>query len=143
MSSVHDFQGIIVFELSYIISLDKVSGRGKDTSFACFDFSTLYRKISNEKLLKILNEFIGFCFKGGDEELISVDDPSTRWGKKRRSGAAGVAVFTKSTLKRLKNIFYRIVTLSQEMDIQANYWNYKEFGPCTMFLLISCYTIMK
>ena len=37
-----------------------------------FDFSTLYTKIPDDKLLYVLNEITDFAFKGGTEDYLSV-----------------------------------------------------------------------
>ena len=47
--------------------------------------------------MTVLNKLIDFCFKGVDEEFISVDSDGTKWARLRRSR---VAVFTESTLEK-------------------------------------------
>lgn len=51
------------------------------SSISCFDFSTLYKKIPLDKLLKGFNELVDFCFKGGDRQFIFVDGHGDKWRK--------------------------------------------------------------
>ena len=41
-------------------------------SISCFDFSTLCTTIANDKLIKVSFEIMYFCFKGGEEKLVTV-----------------------------------------------------------------------
>ena len=81
-------------------ALNKGDSRGKATSISCFDFSTLHTKIPFDKLLKVFNELIDFCFKGGNDEFISVYGHGAKWEKERR---LGFVVFTKNNLKKAVN----------------------------------------
>ena len=83
------------------------NGRGKATSVSYFDFSTLYTKILHAKLLKVLNELIDFCFRGGDGEFISGHSHGDICAKNRSSG---FALFTTRILKKTV-IFYKVATL--------------------------------
>lgn len=47
---------IVLNSPSVIEAITKFNDSRKVTSLSCFDFSTLYTKISNEKLLSVLNE---------------------------------------------------------------------------------------
>ena len=56
-----------------IDAVNKLNGRWNATSVSCFNFSNRYTKILHDKLLKVLNELIDFCIKGGGGEFISVN----------------------------------------------------------------------
>ena len=56
-----------------IVTIKNLNGRNKATSISCFDFSTLYTNISCGKLVRDLNEHIGFCFKGRSGQFIVVN----------------------------------------------------------------------
>ena len=45
-----------------IDNIKKLNKRNKANSITCFDFSTLYTNIPHNKLIKVLNELIDFCF---------------------------------------------------------------------------------
>ena len=79
-------------------ALNELNCRGKTTSISCFDISTLYTKIPHDKLLKVLNELIYFCFRQGNEECISADDHGAKSANGRRSE---FLILAKSDLKKV------------------------------------------
>ena len=58
--------------------LDK---RSKTTSVSTFDFSTLYTKLPQNKLLMVLNSLTDFCFDGGESKYITVNNYPDHWVK--------------------------------------------------------------
>ena len=93
-----------------INTINNLNERKKANSVTCFDFSTLYTKIPHAKLLKVLNELIDFCFKGGDKEYISVDRYGAKWVSQEKRGCV---MFTKTSLKKsvkylLDNCFFSL-----------------------------------
>ena len=74
--------------------------RKKADTIMKFDFSTPYTKISQNKLLKVMYELIGFCFDGGgialndrgefEKPLYEIHPPELELKKKNtsRSGAS-------------------------------------------------------
>ena len=64
-------------------------------SVASFDFSTLYTNIPHNKLLKVLNELVDFCFKGGGKEFIQVKQFGAVWTDDNNQAN----IFSKSSLK--------------------------------------------
>ena len=59
--------------------MKKINSRGKAKSISTFDFSTLYTKIPHDKLLRVLNSLVDFCFTGGSRKFISVTKSGARW----------------------------------------------------------------
>ena len=55
------------FFLSVTDLIKNLNGRKKAKSITCFDFQTLHTNIPHDKLVRVLNEHIDFCFKGGME----------------------------------------------------------------------------
>ena len=53
----------------------------KATSVSTFDFSTLYTKLPQNKLLMVLNSLIDFYFDGGESKYITVNNYGTYWVK--------------------------------------------------------------
>ena len=50
----------------------------KATSVSTFDFSTLYTKLPQNKLLMVFNSLIDFCFDGGESKYITVNNYGAR-----------------------------------------------------------------
>ena len=48
---------------------------------------TLYTNIPHGKLMRILNEYLDFCFKVRDGEFIVVDRYGAQWSNKQRAGS--------------------------------------------------------
>ena len=91
-------------------SIKNLNQRCKASSITCFDFLTLYTKIPHEQLLKVLNDMIDFCFKGGNHQFISVTKFGAKWVGQNRPGAT---IFTKSSLKNatkylIENCFFKL-----------------------------------
>ena len=64
--------------------IDEINGlnkRRKATSDSTFDFSILYNKFPHNKLLMRLNSLIDFCFDGGKNKYITVNNYGARWVK--------------------------------------------------------------
>ena len=64
--------------------IDAMNGlikRRKATSVSTFDFPTLYTKLPHDKLLMVLNSLIDFCFDGGENVYITVNNYGARWVK--------------------------------------------------------------
>ena len=53
--------------------MNGLNKRRKATSDSTFNFSTLYTKLSHNKLLMVLNSLIDFCFDGGELQLIIME----------------------------------------------------------------------
>ena len=79
-----------------IQNINMLNKRAKASSISCFDFSTLYTKIPHSRLLKVMNELIDFCFKGGNKNYIVVNKYSAYWVSDNNSNRL---TFTNSTLK--------------------------------------------
>ena len=63
-------------ERTRIMNLNK---RGNAESIMTFDFSTLYSKIPQRKLLKVLHELAGFYFDRGLHNYINLNRFSAKW----------------------------------------------------------------
>ena len=92
-----------------IQNINIMNKRTKASSISCFDFSTLYTKIPHNKLLKVMNELVDFCFKGGDKSYITVNKYGASWVAENKSNSV---TFNSSTLKNaikylLDNCFFR------------------------------------
>ena len=61
--------------------MNGLNKRKKATSVSTFDFSTLYTKLSHNKLLMALNSLIDLCFDGGESKYITVNNYGARWVK--------------------------------------------------------------
>ena len=59
--------------------MNGLNKRRKATSVSTFDFSTLYTKLSHNKLLMVLNSLIDFCFDGGECQYITVNNYQACW----------------------------------------------------------------
>ena len=59
--------------------MNGLNKRRKATSVLTFDFSTLYNKLSHNKLLMVLNSLIDFCFDGGECKYSTVNNYGARW----------------------------------------------------------------
>ena len=59
--------------------MNGLNKRRKETSVSTFDFSILYTKLLDNKLLMILNSLIDFCFDGRETKYIKVNSCSARW----------------------------------------------------------------
>ena len=55
-----------------IYAMNRLNKRDKASSVPMFDFSTLYTKLTHNKLLMVLNSLIDFCFDGGENKCITV-----------------------------------------------------------------------
>ena len=62
-----------------IDAMNGLNKQRKATSVSTFDFSTLYTKLSHNKLLMVLNSLIDFCLDGGECKYITVNNYGTRW----------------------------------------------------------------
>ena len=62
-------------------AMNGLNKRRKATSVSNFDFSTLYTKLPQYKLLMVLNSLIDFCFDRGECKYITVNDYGARWVK--------------------------------------------------------------
>ena len=49
-----------------IDAIKNLHGHNKAKSIMCFDFSTFYKNIPHDKLIRVLSEHIDFCFKVGN-----------------------------------------------------------------------------
>ena len=61
--------------------MNGLNKRRKATSVSTFDFSTLYTKLPHNKLLMVLNSLTDFCFDGGENKQITVNNSGARWVK--------------------------------------------------------------
>ena len=61
--------------------MNGLNKRRKATSVSTFDFSILYTKLPHNKLLMVLNSLIDFCFDGGENKYITVNNYGARWVK--------------------------------------------------------------
>ena len=64
-----------------IDAMHGLNKRRKTTSVSTCDFSTLYTKLSHNKLLMVLNSLIDFCFDAGESKHITVNSYGARWVK--------------------------------------------------------------
>ena len=62
--------------------MNGLNKRSKATSVLTFDFSALYTKLPHNKLLMIVNSLIDFCFDGGENKYITVNNHGAHWVKK-------------------------------------------------------------
>ena len=53
-------------------AMNGLNKQRKATSVLTFDFSTLYTKLPHNKLLMVLNKFIGFCFDGEECKILQL-----------------------------------------------------------------------
>jgi len=79
-----------------IHNINMLNKRSKASSISCFDFSTLYTKIPHNGLLKVMNELIDFCFKGGNKNYIMVNKYGAYWATDDNSNCL---TFNNLTLK--------------------------------------------
>ena len=63
-----------------IDAMNGLNKRRKATSVSTFDFSTLYNKLSHNKLLMVLNSLIDFYFDG-ENKYITVNNYGASWVK--------------------------------------------------------------
>ena len=91
--------------------VNKINKRKTAKQISKFDFSTLYTKISHDKLLDILYEGVYFVFKGGARDYMIINKQGfASWSSKKRGHHF---VFTKSLFKEaikflLHNSFFSI-----------------------------------
>ena len=64
-----------------IDAMNGLNKRKKATSVSTFDLSTLYTKLTHNKLLMVLNSLINFCFDGGESKYITDNNYGARWVK--------------------------------------------------------------
>ena len=64
---------------SVIDAMNGLNKRRKATSVLTFNFSTLYNKLSHNKLLMVLNSLIDFYFDGGECKYITINNYGARW----------------------------------------------------------------
>ena len=64
-----------------IDAMNGLNKRRKATSVSTFDFSSFYTKLPHNKLLMVLNSLIDFCFDGGENKYITVNNYGARWVK--------------------------------------------------------------
>ena len=57
-----------------IDAMNELNKRRKATSVSTFDLSTLCTKLPDNKLLMLLNSLIYFCFDGGENKYITVNN---------------------------------------------------------------------
>ena len=65
-----------------IDAMNGLNKRRKATSVSTFDFSSFYTKLPHNKLLMVLNSLIDFCFDGGENKYITVNNYGAHWVKK-------------------------------------------------------------
>ena len=53
----------------------------KVTSVSICDFSTFYTKLPHNKFFMVLNSLVDFCFVGGKNKYITVNNYGARWVK--------------------------------------------------------------
>ena len=61
--------------------MNGLNKRRKATSVSTFDFSSFYTKLPHNKFLMVLNSLIDFCFDGGENKYITVNNCGARWVK--------------------------------------------------------------
>ena len=66
-----------------ISSINKPSKRKTAKSMSTFDFSTLYTKIPQDKLLYALNETTDLAFKGGTRDYVTVYNSGAFWSRSK------------------------------------------------------------
>ena len=64
-----------------IDAMNGLNKRKKATSVSTFDLSTLYTKLTHNKLLMVLNSLINFCFDGGESKYVTANNYGARWVK--------------------------------------------------------------
>ena len=109
-SGVNSFWTVLNNE-PVIREIDKLNKRSKAETITTFDFSTLYTKITHDKLLKVLNELTDFCFDGGLGNFIVVNKYSASWASSKPD-ADQCVVFDKKLFKQaikyiMDNCFFK------------------------------------
>ena len=66
-----------------IDAMNRLNKQRKATFFPTFDFSSLYTRLSHNKLLMVLNSLIDFCFDGGESKYITVNNYGACWVKNK------------------------------------------------------------
>ena len=79
-----------------IDSINRINAKRKAKSISTFDFSTLYTKIPHNKLIKVMNEMVDFCFQGDSHKVLAVSKSGCRWVY---SSPKGSTIFSKKTTK--------------------------------------------
>ena len=59
--------------------MNELNKQRKSTSVSTFDFSTLYTKLTHNKLLMVLNSLTEFSFDGGECKYVTVNNYGARW----------------------------------------------------------------
>ena len=85
--------------------MNGLNKRRKATSVSNFNFSTLYTKLPHNKLLMVPNSLIDFCFDGGENKYITVNNYGARWVKNIKDN---VICFNK---KMQQLIYFLIISL--------------------------------
>ena len=80
-----------------IDKINKINKRNAAKHMSTFDFSTLDTKIPHDKLLFVLNNIVGFAFKGGTRESIIVNSTGAYWVKDNSNMKGNK--YTKSSIK--------------------------------------------
>ena len=89
--------------------ISKITKRKNAKRKSIFDFSTLYIKISSDKLLDILYKFVDFVLKGGNRDYIVINKHGcASWSSKKREHHF---VFDKSLLNKAI-LFFNITAFS-------------------------------
>ena len=70
--------------------MNQLNKRRKLTSISTFEFSSLYTKLSHNKLLMVCNSLIDFCFDGGESKYITVNNYGACWIKNIKDYVIGL-----------------------------------------------------
>ena len=62
-------------------AMNGLNKQRKASSVPNLDFSTLYTKLPHNKLVMVLNSLIDFCFDGGGNKYITINNYGARWVK--------------------------------------------------------------
>ena len=110
--------------------LDQRNTKQNARIISAIHFSTLYTKLPQKYLLKVLFDFIDFGFNGGSKKKIDFSLKNAFWLSKPKSKS----FFTKTSLKRTKQFLIDNQYFSVDsVVLTSNCWNSFGDSPCSIF----------
>ena len=88
--------------------LDDISRRNRAKTICTYDFSTLYTKLPQDKLITQLNKVIDMVFEGGEKTYIRVDKYGARWAKRKQGVCFSKAQLKIAVAHLVQNCFFQV-----------------------------------
>ena len=88
--------------------LDGISKKNRAKSICTYDFSTLYTKLPQDKLITQLNKVIDMVFKGGEKTFIHINKFGARWGKRKQGICFSRAQIKIAVAHLVQNCYFQV-----------------------------------